>query len=222
MKTQVFLHVKEALQSLEIFLDEDCIKKIINFWDLVMERNLAVNLVSRKTDYLNGIITHVVDSLTVLKIDLPEVTEYLDLGTGGGFPGFVLKLVKPQWETVLVESNLKKCSFLTEAAMYFKLDSIKILDSFISPGCKSCPELFNTFDLITSRAIANIRNLANRIGPMLKKEGYFISFKGPNYKDDLNEAKKELIKQNLNLINTYTFNISIINSNRTLLLFKKE
>ncbi|MDR2457753.1 MAG: 16S rRNA (guanine(527)-N(7))-methyltransferase RsmG [Clostridiales Family XIII bacterium] len=221
MDEQIFFNVKNTLESLDIFLADDSIKKTIDFWDLVMRRNLTVNLVSRKTDYFKGIITHIVDSLTVFKFHFPDSLKYLDFGSGGGFPGVVLKLVKPNWDTVLVESNLKKCGFLNEAASFFKMDLIKIFDSFIGPGCKSFPELYGSFDLITARAVSNILYLVKRIGPMLKKGGQFISFKGPNYTDELIEAKKELIKHNLNLINIYTFNISIINSNRSLLVFTK-
>jgi 16S rRNA (guanine527-N7)-methyltransferase len=221
MDTSVYDILKKSLEKMSFHFEDDLIIKLVNYWNLVWKRNLSINLISRKTDYVTGIITHIVDSLTVLKLGFSDYLNYMDFGSGGGFPGFVLKLVKPEWNTFLVESSVKKSDFLNQAIDFFGLKSITVQNVYFAPGCKSCPGLHNRFDLVTARAVAKIHLLVNLIGATLKDGGFFVCYKGPNYMEELDQAQHILMRRNLELIDIYTFNISIIDAKRSLLLFKK-
>jgi 16S rRNA (guanine527-N7)-methyltransferase len=217
----LYNQIKIYLNTLDLNLNNQVIENLILFWDLVMSHNEQINLVSRKTDYSSGIITHIVDSLTLLRFDLPKNIKYLDFGTGAGLPGIPLKLVNRDWDVSLVEPTQKRVNFIKKIIDHFKLDKIRVYDINISPNCNSHPELFNLFDVVTARAVNKLHYLAPRISPLLKTGGKFIAYKGPNFLEDLEQSQKELKKQNLDYIDTILFELPIINAKRALLLFKK-
>ena len=115
MNKDVFL---EELEKLNIFLTEEQIKKLDKFYNLLIDWNHKINLTTitiKEEVYLK----HFYDSLTIVNIiDLTKKLKVLDVGTGAGFPGIVLKIVFPNLEITLLDSLQKRINYLKEIIVF--------------------------------------------------------------------------------------------------------
>ena len=124
--------------------------------DLLLEYNKKFNLTAIKTEeeiYLK----HFYDSLTLVKgVDLTKNLKILDIGTGAGFPGLVLKIFYPELEITLLDSNHKKIMFLEQVIKRLNLKNITCLNT----RAENLPSNYREyFDIVTSRAVAHLRIL---------------------------------------------------------------
>lgn len=122
--------------------------------DLLLEYNKKFNLTAIKTEeeiYLK----HFYDSLTLVKgVDLTKNLKILDIGTGAGFPGLVLKIFYPELEITLLDSNHKKIMFLEQVIKRLNLKNITCLNT----RAENLPSNYREyFDIVTSRAVAHLR-----------------------------------------------------------------
>jgi len=196
---------EENLQALEIYKD------------MLLEYNKKFNLTAIKTDeeiYLK----HFYDSLTLTKTcDLKGNLKVLDIGTGAGFPGLVLKIFFPDLEITLLDSNHKKIEFLNEVIKKLNLKNI----ACIYARAEELPEIYREhFDIITSRAVAELRILAELSLPFLKVGGFFIPMKS-NVDEELQNASSTLKVLKGKVVQKIEFNLPIENSIRTILKIEK-
>ena len=123
MNKQEFL---EELKKLGINLTNDQIDKLARFYQLLVTWNEKINLttiIKEEEVYLK----HFYDSLTLIKVvDLRQPLTILDVGTGAGFPGIVLKIVFPNLKITLLEPTLKRCNFLNEVIKVLDLSNVKL------------------------------------------------------------------------------------------------
>lgn len=196
---------KEQLNALEVYKN------------MLIEYNKKFNLTAIKTDeeiYLK----HFYDSLTLSKIiDLKGNLKLLDIGTGAGFPGLVLKIFFPALNITLLDSNNKKITFLEAVIQKLNLEDIKCVYGRAENLGDNYREYF---DIITSRAVAHLRILSELAIPYLKVGGYFIPMKG-KIEDELEQSKKTIKILNSSIDEQITFNLPIENSDRTILKIKK-
>lgn len=196
---------KEQLESLEIYKN------------MLQEYNKKFNLTAIINDeeiYLK----HFFDSLTITKVmNFDEELKVLDIGTGAGFPGIVLKIFFPKLDITLLDSNNKKIFFLEEVIKKINLKNIKCIHTRAEELPNSYREYF---DIITSRAVAHLRILAELSLPYLKINGYFIPMKG-ELREELEESKSTLKELSGEIIEKEEFNLPIENSKRTILKIKK-
>ena len=121
---------------------------------------------------------HFYDSLTFIKaIDLNNINNLIDIGTGAGFPGMVLKIIFPNVSVTLLDSNNKKIKFLQELSEKLHLDKINFFHGRAEDFCVKNRE---TFDIVTARAVSNMNTLTELCLPLVKLNGYFIAMKGSN------------------------------------------
>ncbi len=107
----------------------------------------------------------------------------LDLGTGAGFPGIILAIALSGEKITLIDSSRKKTLFLRNLT-----SKLNLKVDIICERIENLPNsLFNSFDIIVARAVANIPVLHNWCMPFLKKDGYLLTLKGVNYKEELND-----------------------------------
>ena len=100
--------LKEYIQNIGIELNQDKINKLINYYELLIEKNKVMNLTAI-TEYKDVVIKHFADSLSIIKaVNMSEVTNIIDIGTGAGFPGIVLKIVFPDVKITLLDSLNKR------------------------------------------------------------------------------------------------------------------
>ncbi len=177
--------LEEGLKHWGYTMDEKKSHQFIMYLDLLLDWNERMNLTSI-TALEDVIVYHFLDSLSVLswKKLLPGA-KVMDMGTGAGFPGIPLKIMIPEIELVLVDSVHKKTLFLKEVVDTLSLDGVEILHARGEElGQHSMRR--EAYDLVVSRAVAELRTLVEYCLPFVKVAGYFAAYKGPG---GLEEAK---------------------------------
>ena len=161
---------------------------------------------------------HFYDSLTIVKnIDLTKIANLLDIGTGAGFPGMVLKIVFPSLKVTLLDSNNKKIAFLKELAKKLNLNVEIVYDR---------AEIFvqnrrEFYDIVTSRAVADLSILSELAIPYLKVGGNFIAMKA-NYQDELHNAENIIKKLHSKVTKITEFTLPATDMIRGIITINKE
>jgi 16S rRNA (guanine527-N7)-methyltransferase len=161
-----------------------------SFLDLLLSANERMNL-TRITDRGQAEILHVADALTLLP-HLPARPHRLaDVGSGGGIPGIVLAIVRPDAKILLIESTQKKAAFLRMVAEELKLANVSVEPLRAEDVARSNRR--ETFDIAVARAVALLPVLVEWLLPLVKIGGVALAMKGPKGADELEQAQK-LIK----------------------------
>ena len=156
------------------------------FYHLLIEWNKKINL-TRIIEENEVYAKHFYDSLTLIKaVDLHKNVTLLDVGSGAGFPGIVLKIVFPNLKITLVDSLLKRIKYLNIDIETLQLKNIEAIHTRIEDYAKKKIQ----FDIVTSRAVANMTKLYNYCIAVVKNGGYFIAMKA-NAEDELSEFLKK-------------------------------
>ena len=205
--------IKE-LEKLNIYPTQEQLNQLDKFYHLLIEWNKKINL-TRIVDEEEVYLKHFYDSLTITKeIDLTKVETLCDVGTGAGFPGIVLKIMYPNLKVSLIDSLQKRINYLK---IIIKELDLKNIEAIHSRG-----EDFNEkYDIVTSRAVANIEKLVNYTMHLLKKNGTFVAMKGNIDKEITNEVEKKLSKK-YKIIKINKFSLVKENSQRSLVLLKNK
>jgi len=205
---------KKEIEKLGIIYNEEMLEKLEIYKNFLIEYNTHTNL-TRIVNEEDIYLKHFYDSLTICKVcDLKSIITLIDIGTGAGFPGMVLKIFFPHLDITLLDSNNKKTKFLYELAKKLQID-VHIINDRVENFSKNH---LNSFEIVTSRAVANLRVLTEISLPLVKENGMFIPLKG-NIDKELSEAEdtlkimggKIIKKENFELYNTSgTRNILVI------------
>ena len=136
------------------------------YLDLLLERNTVMNLTAI-TDPEEAVIKHFVDSLTLLKaLEIKKNAKVIDVGTGAGFPGIPLKIMRPDIELTLLDSLNKRLVFLREVCDAIGIEAETIHKRAEEAGKDT--KLRESFDVATARAVANMNILAEYCIPLIK------------------------------------------------------
>ena len=148
-----------------------------------------------------------------------KTKKILDIGTGGGFPSLPLALFYKDINITAVDSIKKKINFLNLAQNELEIKNIKPICSRV----EDLPEnLKNNFDIVTTRAMADLREILEYAIPYVKVGGYFIAYKSIKAEEEINNAKNALKILNTILVDTIEYSLPIEENNtRVLLIFKK-
>ena len=205
------------LKKININLNEEQQRQIKEYATFLLEYNKHTNLTAIR-DINDCYLKHFYDSLTIVNyIDLNKYNNILDIGTGAGFPGLVLKIVYPKLNVTLLDSNNKKVSFLKEISSKLEID-VTIINDRAENYIKNNRE---AFDIVVSRAVASLPVLLELTIPFVKVNGYFISMKG-NAQEELEISKNthSILGAKIDSINE--FKLIKEQSNRTIIIYKKE
>lgn len=179
----------KGTNELSLTIDEVQLDKLEKYAQLLKEWNEKINLTAITDD--EGIATkHFLDSMTALCTG-KVAGKVIDVGTGAGFPGLVLKIAKPEIGLTLLDSLNKRISFLQEVSSQLELEGIEFVHSRAEDGGQNAA-LRGSFDTVVSRAVANLRVLCEWCLPFLKVGGYFLALKGPLAEQELSDAKKAI------------------------------
>ena len=209
--------IKEV-EKLNITVTKENLASLAKYKDLLIEYNKKFNLTAIKSDeeiYLK----HFYDSLTLIKAySLNGNLKLLDIGTGAGFPGIVLKIFYPDLELTLLDSNHKKIAFLEVVIKELNLKNVTCINS----RAENLPKTYREyFDIVTSRAVAHFRILLELSIPYLKVGGHLIAMKGLS-EEEIKESAKILEKLDSTIVDTIKFNLPIEGSNRSLVIVQKN
>ena len=178
--------LKNGFSELGIAADEAQIEQLICYAKLLREWNEKINLTAICDDF--GIATkHFLDSSTAI-LTGNVCGKVIDVGTGAGFPGMVLKILKPDIELTLLDSLQKRLNFLAEVS-----DALSLPVTLIHQRAEDGGRMYRgQFDTAVSRAVANMTVLSEYCLPYLKVGGSFLALKGPLADEELSEAKRAI------------------------------
>ena len=205
------------VNKLGISLNDNQIADLDFYAKFLLEYNEHTNLTAIKT-ITDVYLKHFYDSLTIVKnVDLNKVTTLLDIGTGAGFPGMVLKICYPNLKITLLDSNNKKIAFLKELSEKLSID-VEIIYDRAEVFVQNRREYY---DIVTSRAVADLSILSELAIPYLKVGGNFIAMKA-NYQEELNDAQNILQKLNSKVTKITEFTLPKTDMNRVIITINKE
>ncbi len=190
------------LSELNLKLDEKQIRQFYIYMNLLLEWNEKINLTAI-TQEDEIILKHFVDSLTIVKY-LKEGATVIDVGTGAGFPGIPIKIVREDINVVLMDSLNKRLKFLDEVIKELELKKISTIHSRAEELARS-KKYRESFDVATSRAVANLSTLAEYMLPFVILGGQCICMKGAEVEEELEQAKNAIsvLGGKINTINTF-------------------
>lgn len=175
-------------KQIEIELTKEQIEKYYNYMNLLLEWNEKINLTAI-IDPKEIILKHFVDSLTIAKY-IKDDEKLIDVGTGAGFPGIPLSIVKENTDIVLLDSLNKRINFLEEVKKNLKLENITTIHGRAEEFGKNKKER-ETYDIATSRAVAPLNILLEYLLPLVKVGGKAICMKGSNI-EEIENARNAL------------------------------
>lgn len=183
------------------------------FIDYLLEVNAHTNLTTI-TDIDEIKIKHIEDSLSVLDL-IKENDKVLDIGSGAGFPGIPLAIEK-EIDLTLIDSVNKKVNFMNQAIEKIDLKNARAIHSRAEDFAKDNRE---KYDVVVSRAVANMTTLSELCLPFVKVGGIFIALKGPKADEELEEAKNAIKILGGKVIDVERFDLS--GNERANILVKK-
>jgi len=163
------------------------LERLAHFASLVVEKNKDVNLISRR-DVDKIIENHVFISSLITEYLPDKVNKFLDIGTGGGFPGIPLAIMKPLMRGVLVDSTSKKINAVQEFIVNLKLSNV-IAENDRVESEEFIKKHENSFDLIVSRATVPVIILFRYALPLIKEKAYIIAIKGGDLSEEMKKAE---------------------------------
>lgn len=173
------------VEKLGIKLTDEQIRQFETYCDFLLEKNKVVNLTAIKDE--EGVyLKHFYDCITIFKSGvIKPSSKVLDIGSGAGFPGIVIKIIEPSINITILDSSMKKINFIAELTTYLNIKDIHFVDKRSE---EYFPLVHDEFDIVTARAVANLNTLSELAIPFVKENGYFLSMKG-KYTKELEEAR---------------------------------
>lgn len=170
-------------------ISEEKIEIFYNYMNLLIEWNKKINLTAI-IEPEEIILKHFIDSLTLSKY-ISEYDKIADIGTGAGFPGIPIKILKQNTEIILIDSLNKRINFLNEVINQNNLKKIQAIHAR-AENIGHDDKYREKYDIVTSRAVAKLNVLLEYMLPLLKVGGRCICLKGPNVEEEIEEAQKAL------------------------------
>lgn len=215
--------MREFLKQLNIDLDNDKEKTLKSFFELFLEYNSKVNLIS-KNDEKYLFQKHIYDSLAINlfieKYIKKGSIKIMDIGTGGGFPSFPVSILYPDFNISAVDSIGKKINFINNTAKTLNLKNLTAYKSRV----EDLPVSFkNSFDTVTSRAVAELRVILEYALPFVKTGGYFVAYKAQKADEEIKNSQNALKILNSKIIDKIEYFLPLQEENkRVLIIIKKQ
>lgn len=169
-------------------LDETAVKRLEKYADLLVEWNEKINLTAI-VDPEGIAVKHFLDCLMIFKyIDIPKGASVIDIGTGAGFPGVVIKIARPDIKLTLMDSLQKRINFLDTLCSELGLE----VTTVHSRAEDITPKQREGYDFAVARAVANMRVLTEYCLPYVKVGGSFVAMKGSTAAEEVKEANKAI------------------------------
>ena len=205
--------LKSAFDRCKIHLDDQCVSTQAAFYQMLVEWNEKFNL-TRIISPEDAAIKHFCDSLLGAEFISGRVC---DVGSGGGFPAIPLAIAKPDCHFTLVEANGKKVSFLQAACDELDLKNARV----IKARAEEIPELRESFDVVTARAVAALNTLLEYCLPLVKVGGRFVAYKGAGFGEELLAAQNAISVLGGRLLAVHEFELPDGSGSRAIIEIEK-
>ena len=204
----------EECKKINIDINNEQLNKLEKFYHLMIEWNKKINL-TRITEEKEVYLKHFYDSLTLNKVvDLKKIKTLCDVGTGAGFPGIVLKIIFPDIKITLIDSLQKRVNYLNTIIKELELNNIEAIHT-------RGEDFKGKYDVVTSRAVANVEKLMDYTMHLVSKKGIFVAMKA-KIENELTEKVRNNIENKYIIIKEEKFYLPIEESERTLLVIKNK
>ncbi len=210
--------LKTYLKKIDIELSKKQIEQFYTYMNLLLEWNEKINLTAI-TEPEEVILKHFVDSLTISAY-IKKGSKLVDMGTGAGFPGIPLKILRDDIEITLVDSLNKRINFLNEVIKELELREISTVHARAEEFGQN-KKYREKFDIATSRAVANLSTLSEYLVPLVKLEGKIICMKGSEVKEEVENAKNAIKILGGKMEKEESFNLPNSDMKRNLVIIKK-
>lgn len=180
--------LKKALDEINLKIAHSAFEKFDKFTQIMLDYNKNVNL-TRITQPEDIAVKHYADSLSPLLTGLFfEKAKVIDVGCGAGFPSFPLKFARDDLNVCQVDSLRKRVDFLNKVHNELSLNNIEAIHARAEELARKDSHR-EAFDIAVSRAVADLKVLAELVLPFVKIGGYFIALKGRSAEQELEDAK---------------------------------
>ena len=178
------LVLADGVKALALDLNERQHEQLLDYLALLFKWNAVYNLTSVR-DPMQMMTHHVLDSLAAVPA-FAGASNVLDVGAGGGLPGMVLAIAKPAMKVAMIDTVHKKTAFLTQVKAELGLANVTVYTMRVEQL-----QVSDKFDVITSRAFANLSDFATWSGHLLAPGGQFIALKGTAPPEEQERLPKE-------------------------------
>lgn len=169
--------LKQGIKDLRLDLADDQVEKLLDYLALLNKWNSVYNLTSVR-DPMQMVTLHLLDSLAAVPA-FAGAKNVLDVGAGGGLPGMVLAISRPDMKVSMIDTVHKKTAFLNQVKAELALSNVMVYTKRVEQL-----EVKTKFDVITSRAFADLSDFVNWSGHLLQEGGRFIALKGTAPEDE--------------------------------------
>jgi 16S rRNA (guanine527-N7)-methyltransferase len=177
-RDELTLVLTRGVRALQLDLSEAQIAQLMDYLALLAKWNAVYNLTAVR-DPAQMVTQHLLDSLAGVPA-FAQAKNVLDVGAGGGLPGIVLAIARPDMRVSLIDTVHKKTAFLTQAKAELGLANVTVHTARVEQLQVPQP-----FDVITSRAFAELNDFINWSGHLLQQGGRFIAMKGVMPKEEI-------------------------------------
>lgn len=183
--------MKKASDDVNMEFNEEKYNKFIKYMRLVQEWNEKINLTAITEDE-EFVKKHFIDCIKAFKSDeIKSAKTLIDVGTGAGFPGIPIAIMRDDLEVTLLDSLNKRINFLNLVVKELDLKNVKTIHSRAEDGARKV-DFRESFDVATSRAVANMAVLSEFCLPYVKVGGNFVALKGPAIEEELKNSTNAL------------------------------
>ncbi len=211
----------EVIKKIGIDLSDIQIEQLNRYYEMLVEKNKVMNLTAI-TEYQDVVIKHFADSLAIINaFPINKVSSIIDIGTGAGFPGMVLKIAFPEITNItLLDSLNKRINFLNEVKEALQLEGVNGIHGRAEDFARQ-KDYRGQFEVCVSRAVANLATLSEYCLPFVKKGGYFISYKAADCMEEINDAKKAIFLLGGKIKDTISYTIPDTDITRIFVIIEK-
>jgi len=211
--------ILSGLRAMTLPAEEKTAKNLSSYTRLLLQRNEQVNLTAI-TEPESVVKLHILDSAALLLAADFSGKRVIDIGTGAGFPGMVLKMINPTIALTVLDGTGKKLDFIRDAAETLGIMDVAILharaeEQALLPGFR------DSFDLVVSRAVAEMRVLAELTLPFAKPGGKLIAMKTTDCEEELRAANRAVSVLGGKFLKPFAYGIPDSDLNRLAVLVEK-
>lgn len=211
--------VLSAVKDYKIELSEEQLDQLQKYFELLVSWNEKINLTAI-TEPNEVAVKHFADSLSVFNyVDFQKGASVIDVGTGAGFPGLVLKIARPDIKLTLLDSLNKRLKFLDEVLNTLGLEA-ELVHARAEEGGHNI-DLRECYDFAVSRAVARLNVLCEYCLPYVRLSGKFIAFKGGEADEEIKSASKAIQALGGKKTDVLYFELPENSGSRTLVVIEK-
>lgn len=214
-----FEKMQENSKVLGFNFSVEQLEKFYKYMNLLIEWNEKMNLTAI-TEPNDIILKHFIDSITINKY-IENSVKVVDVGTGAGFPGIPLSIIRPDLQITLVDSLNKRLMFLQEIKKELELKNIDIVHARAEEFGQN-KNYRETFDIATSRAVANLSTLSEYLVPLVKIKGKCVCMKASDAEEEIKQAENAVNILGGKIVKAEKFNLPNSDIGRTIIIINKE